>query len=200
MNKPCVIVSFILLGGIIAFQQYRYNSLSTDRDIYKKNTETLLADVRQYKIKDSINVVSVLELSLKISEYEKYRSEDARLIKSLEIDRKRLQQIITTQTETVHRLEGNVRDSLVYVNSYITDTLQCVSVSDKWFDFAGCIDRKKIFSGTFESRDSLIYVEHIIPRRFLWIFKYGVKERRQEMLSKNPNTKIMGAEFISIRK
>jgi hypothetical protein len=200
MNKLYVILSFILLAGVIAFQQYRYNRILENRDTYKKNTETLLSDVKRYKTKDSINVVSVLELSLKISEYEKYRSEDAKLIQSLEIDKKRLQQIVTAQTETRYGIEADVRDSLVYVNRYITDTLQCIFVSEKWFDFAGCINREKVFSGTFESRDSLVYVEHIIPKRFLWIFKYGVKERRQEILSRNPNTKIMGVEFITIRK
>ncbi|MFQ7039320.1 MAG: DUF6549 family protein [Barnesiella sp.] len=30
--------------------------------------------------------------------------------------------------------------------------------------------------------------------------KWGGKERKQEIISKNPNTKILSAEYISIRK
>jgi hypothetical protein len=51
----------------------------------------------------------------------------------------------------------------------------------------------------FETRDSLLYVEYIVPRRF-WFIKWGVKERRQEIVSRNPYTRIMGAEFVVIRK
>jgi hypothetical protein len=200
MNKLYLPLIIALLIGVIAFQRYRYDKVSAERDTYRTNTETLLYDVRQYRARDSINVVSIGELSLKVSEYEKYRADDAGLIKSLEVDAKRLQQVITTQTQTIYRMESNVKDSLVYIDSYITDTLQCISMSEKWYDFQGCIDKEKRFSGIFENRDSLVYVEHIIPKRFLWIFKYGVKERRQEMLSKNPNTRIVGAEFITIRK
>jgi hypothetical protein len=63
----------------------------------------------------------------------------------------------------------------------------------------GCIGADAKFAGRFESRDSLLYVEHVVPKRF-WFIRWGVKERRQEIVSRNPHTKIIGAEFVTIRK
>ncbi|MCU6769802.1 hypothetical protein OCV73_12715 [Barnesiella propionica] len=74
-----------------------------------------------------------------------------------------------------------------------------LEISDKWFALNGCINKNNEFSGIFENRDSLIYVEHIVPKKFLFI-KWGGKERKQEIISKNLNTKILSAEYISIRK
>jgi hypothetical protein len=110
-----------------------------------------------------------------------------------------LQQITTAQTETVYELHAPVRDSVTRNDSIRVDTLRCVSINEKWFDLNGCIDTHSTFTGTFESRDSLLYVEHIVPKRF-WFIRWGVKERRQEIVSRNPNTRIVGAEFVTIRK
>lgn len=158
-----------------------------------------MGKVEAYKANDSLNVVSIGRLELKLSEYKKYRADDLELISSLKVDKKRLEQITTAQTQTTYELKGSVRDSIVYVDNYIVDTLRCLDIANKWFDLHGCIKKKNEFSGTFENRDSLVYVEHVVPKKFLFI-KWGVKERRQEILSKNPNTKIVNAEYISIRK
>jgi hypothetical protein len=107
------------------------------------------------------------------------------------------QQIITTQTETIYGLSGKVRDSIVYSGGYAADTLRCIDIADKWFDLSGCIDSRDNFTGMFESRDSLLYVEHIVPKQF-WFIKWGVKERRQETVSRNPYNRILGAEFVVI--
>jgi hypothetical protein len=149
--------------------------------------------------KDSLNAASVGELQLKLAELNKYRSDDMKLIESLQVDRKRLQQITTTQTQTIYELNTNVRDSTVYRENNIVDTLHCIDIAEKWFDLNGCINSESKFVGRFENRDSLLYVEHVIPRQFLFI-KWGVKERKQEIVSRNPHTTIVGAEFITLRK
>jgi hypothetical protein len=188
-----------VMTGIIFFQQRRINVITEDRDTYKKNTYSLLSDIEHYKVADSLQVVSIDELILTVKEYEQYRQEDMALIKSLKVDKNRLQKIISAQTATAYELSGVFRDSIVYLNSYDTDTLRCVDINEKWFDLHGCIDTTAKFTGTFESRDSLLYVEHVIPKRF-WFIKWGVKERRQEIVSRNPYTRIEGAEFVTVRK
>jgi hypothetical protein len=55
------------------------------------------------------------------------------------------------------------------------------------------------WTGRFESRDSLLYVEHVVPKRF-WFIRWGVKERRQEIVSRNPHVRIVGAEFVTVRR
>ena len=191
-------IIIISLAGTTAFLTHRLKKEKAEKELYQKNTDVLMGKVEAYKANDSLNVVSIGRLELKLSEYKKYRADDLELISSLRVDKKRLEQITTAQTQTIYELKGSVRDSIVYDN-YIVDTLRCLDIANKWFDLHGCINKKNEFSGTFENRDSLVYVEHVVPKKFLFI-KWGVKERKQEVLSKNPNTTIVNAEYISIRK
>jgi len=187
--------------SLIAWQSNRIREISKERNVYIQNTKVLLEDVKFYQTKDSLNVASVGELQLKVSEFEKYRSSDMQLISSLQVDNKRLQKITTAQTQTLYELAGTVRDSFIIRDNFIHDTLRCITILDKWFSMNGCIYKSSIFTGKFENNDSLLYVEHVIPKRFLgFLWKYGMKERRQEIVSRNPHTKITSAEFITIRK
>jgi len=196
-----LIALIVIISGVTAFLNSELKKTKADRDVYKQNTDVLLQENKEYMTKDSLHVISVGQLELKLSEYKKYRADDSKLIEGLEVDKKRLESITTAQTKTIYDLKGTVRDSIVYRDNYIIDTLKCIAIADKWFNLNGCSNRKNEFSGTFENRDSLVYVEHVIPKRFLgFLWKYGVKERRQEILSKNPHTKIIGAEYITIRK
>jgi len=199
--KKYLIIGGIIFGLVLAifWQQERIKVISNERTIYRKNVYTLMDNINRYKTKDSLNAASIGQLEFKLSEMKKYRFNDMKLIETLKVDKNRLQKITTTQTQTIYKLKTHVQDSLIYIDNYITDTLKCINIKDKWFDLTGCIDANSKFAGRFENRDSLLYVEHIIPKRFLFI-KWGIKERRQEIVSKNPNTRITGAEFITIRQ
>jgi hypothetical protein len=192
-------LTILVLLSVIGWQNERIRVIAGERNIYRQDTYRLLGDIRQYQTKDSLNVASVGQLELKLAEANKYRSEDMKLIESLQVDKKRLSQITTVQMQTNYPLTGIVRDSIVYRDNYIIDTLRCINIAEKWFDLQGCVEANSKFAGTFFSLDSLLYVEHIIPKKF-WFFKWGVKERRQEIVSRNPHTKVIGAEFITIRK
>jgi hypothetical protein len=199
--KTYIIPGIIIISliGTIAFLTNRLKKEKAEKELYQRNTDVLMGEIGTYKAHDSLNVVSIGQLELKLSEYKKYRAEDLKLINSLNVDKKRLEQITTAQIQTVYELKGSVKDSIIYVNNFIADTLRCLDIANKWFDLHGCINKVNEFSGTFVNRDSLIYVEHVVPKKFLF-FRWGIKERRQEILSKNPNTKIVDAEYISIRK
>ena len=186
------------LTVVIGWQQQRIRRISAERNTYRQNTCTLLADIDRYQTLDSLHVASVGQLELKLSELARFRLEDLKLIETLKVDKKRLQQITTTQTQTIYELSGTVRDSFIYVNNYITDTLHCIDIQEKWFNLNGCIDANSKFAGRFENRDSLVYVEHVVPKKFLF-FRWGCRERRQEILSRNPHTTVVNAEFITIR-
>ena len=196
--KKYVIIALILLTAIIVLQQRAIKRVKSERNIYKGNTYALMSDNQRYRTKDSLNAISAGELSLTLKEYKEYRQKDAETIRNLKTDNKRLQSITTAQTQTIYSLRGQVRDSIVYRDRNITDTLRCVEIVDTWFSLTGCTNRDKEFSGQFISRDSLLYVEHIVPKRFLF-FKWGVKQRKQEIVSRNPYTVIESAEFITIR-
>lgn len=183
-------------------QQSRIKRLTAERDKYRNNTETLLQDVRTYQTKDSLNAAKVENLELKLSEYKKYRADDAALIKSLQTKNRDLQKVTTAQMETINELRANVRDSIVYLpGDTVTTILRCIEYSDKWVDFDGCIINNT-FSGKIITRDSLLITESVQYKRwlgFLWKTK-RIKNREFDIVSKNPNSKITGFEVITIEK
>lgn len=203
MKKYLIIAAVIVaFATIIGWQQSRIKSLTADRDKYRSNTETLLQDVKTYQTKDSLNAAKVGNLTLKVSEYEKYRADDLALIKTLQTKNRDLQRVTTAQMETINELRANVRDSIVYLpGDTVTTVLRCIEYSDKWVDFDGCIINNTL-SGKIITRDSLLIAETVQYKRFLgflWKTK-KIKNREIDVVSKNPATKILGVEFVTIEK
>ena len=183
-------------------QHVKIKRLTEERDRYRSNTEILLQDVRTYQTKDSLNAAKVGVLELKLSEFERYRADDAALIKTLQVKNRELEALTSAQSQTIIDLRGTVRDSLVYVDRVVVDTLRCITAADKWFSFDGCVNRKNEFTGTFVNRDSILVAATVQYKRFLgflWKTK-KIKNREIDVVSKNPHTKIMGVEYIEIEK
>lgn len=203
MKKYLIIAAVIVaFATIIGWQQSRIKSLTADRDKYRSNTETLLQDIKTYQTKDSLNAAKVGNLTLKVSEYEKYRADDLALIKTLQTKNRDLERVTTAQLETINELRATVRDSVVYLpGDTVTTVLRCIEYSDKWVDFDGCI-KNNTFSGKIITRDSLLITETVQYKRwlgFLWKTK-RIKNREFDIVSKNPHTKITGFEVITIEK
>ena len=206
MKKYLIIVAIALAVAAVVtiwVQRSRINQLTGERDKYRTNTETLLQDVSRYQTKDSLNAARVGVLELELSEYKKYRESDAELIKSLQLKNRELQNVTSAQMETITKLNGNVRDSIVYLpEDTTTIVLKCVDISDPWFSLNGCATPDGKFTGTFINRDSILIVETIEYKRFLnflWKTK-KIKNRDFRIISRNPHTKILGFEVVTIRK
>lgn len=203
MKKYLILAAIILaVAAALWVQHAKIKRLTDERDKYRSNTEALLADVERYQTKDSLNAVTVGVLQLKLSEFEKYRADDAALIKTLQTKNRDLQAVTTAQLQTINELRGTVRDSIVYLpGDTVTTVLRCIEYSDKWVDFDGCIINNT-FSGKIITRDSLLITESVKYKRwlgFLWKTKQ-IKNREFDIVSKNPHTKITGFEVITIEK
>lgn len=202
--KKYIIISIIglIVASLvtIAIQQNRISNLKKERDKYRENTEILLGQVEQYETKDSLYAATVGVLRLKIEEYEKYRSADAKLIETLKIKNRELQQVTTTQLQTIDSIRATVHDS-VYTYNNDTVELQCIDVHNQWFDLQGCIYNDE-FSGKYESRESLLIAITVQYKRFLgFLWKTNkIKNRKVDIISRNPNTKIVGFEVVEIEK
>lgn len=205
MKKYLIIAAIALAVAAVVtiwVQRSRINTLTGERDKYRTNTETLLQEVSRYQTKDSLNAAKVGVLELKLSEFEKYRASDAELIKTLQTKNRELEAVTTAQMETITKLRGTVRDSIIYLpGDTVTTVLRCVDYCDKWVDFDGCIVNNT-FSGKIVTRDSLLITESVQYKRFLnflWKTK-RIKNREFDIVSKNPHTKITGFEVITIEK
>jgi len=80
----------IIVGCFSAYQMYKLQKVTDERDLYWRNTSALMEEMQTYVVRDSLNVSTVQALELSLKEIKKYRSEDMWLIEELEIDRKRL--------------------------------------------------------------------------------------------------------------
>lgn len=203
--KKYLIWAAIILAVAAAFwvQHVKIKRLTEERDKYRSNTEILLQDVKTYQTKDSLNAAKVGGLELKLSEFKKYRADDATLIKSLQTKNRDLQRVTTAQMETINELRATVRDSVVYLlGDTVTTVLRCVDIVEPYFELHGCATPDGQFTGTHINRDSLLIVETVQYKRwlgFLWKTK-KIKNREIDVISRNPHTKIMGVEYIEIKK
>ena len=206
MKKYLIIAAIALAVSAVVtiwVQRSRINTLTGERDKYRTNTETLLQEVSRYQTKDSLNAAKVGVLGLKLSEFEKYRASDAELIKTLQTKNRELERVTTTQMETINELRATVRDSVVYLpGDTVTTILRCVDIVEPWFELHGCATPDGQFTGTHINRDSLLIVETVQYKRFwgfLWKTK-KIKNREIDVVSKNPATRILGVEFVTIEK
>lgn len=203
--KKYLILAAIILAVAAAFwvQHVKIKRLTEERDRYRSNTEILLQDVKTYQTKDSLNAIKVGNLELSLAEYKKYRADDLALIKTLQTKNRDLERVTTTQMETINELRATVRDSVVYLpGDTVTTVLRCVDIVEPWFELHGCATPDGQFTGTHINRDILLIAETVQYKRFLgflWKTK-KIKNREIDVVSKNPATKILGVEFVTIEK
>ena len=202
--KKYLILAAIILAVAAAFwvQHVKIKRLTEERDRYRSNTEILLQDVKTYQTKDSLNAIKVGNLELSLAEYKKYRADDLALIKTLQAKNRDLERVTTTQMETINELRATVRDSVVYLPGDTTTVLRCVDIVEPWFELHGCATPDGQFTGTHINRDSLLIAETVQYKRWLgFLWKTNkIKNRQIDVVSKNPATKILGVEFVTIEK
>lgn len=204
MKKYLIWAAIILaVAAALWVQHAKIKRLTDERDKYRSNTEILLQDVKTYQTKDSLNAIKVGNLELSLAEYKKYRADDLALIKTLQAKNRDLKRVTTTQMETINELRATVRDSVVYLpGDTVTTVLRCVDIVEPYFELHGCATPDGQFTGTHINRDSLLIVETVQYKRwlgFLWKTK-KIKNRQIDVVSKNPATKILGVEFVTIEK
>lgn len=206
MKKYLIWAAIAMVVAAVAtiwVQRTKIEKLTDERNRYRGNTETLLQDVKTYQTKDSLNAIKVGNLELSLAEYKKYRADDLALIKTLQAKNRDLERVTTTQMETINELRATVRDSVVYLpGDTVTTVLRCVDIVEPWFELHGCATPDGQFTGAHINRDSLLIVETVQYKRwlgFLWKTK-KIKNRQIDVVSKNPATKILGVEFVTIEK
>lgn len=197
MKKILIYGVLGLLVAVIVLSS-RIQKLKRENVRLGANQEMLLSDVHYYRTSDSLNAAGVNRLTLSCREFRRHKEELTQAVESLNLKVKRLQSVSQIGSEARYDVRTVVRDSLVIRDSLIIDTLKCITYRDAWFTFSGCSDGDQ-FSASIESRDSLITVIHRIPRR-LWFIRWGTKAIRQEVMSKNPHSRIIFTEYIELKR
>lgn len=198
-------VTFVTI--LCLLQNEKIQQLRSENDVYRANEKTLLSRVETYITRDSLNAATVDALTLQLSDYEMYRANDMEVIKQLQVKNRNLQSVTNTQATTIANLQGIMRDTIIYnyelpANGSLIDTLHCIDIKNTWFEFHGCTDNEYNFSGTFKNVDTLLIVETVKYKRFLgFLWKTAkIKNRKADVVSRNPYTTINDIEYITIKQ
>jgi hypothetical protein len=200
MKKNIILSAMIVLSVVGVGSMYIIGHLRAENSRLTGNQNALLSDIRHYLTKDSLNVASVERLQFTKSELERYNSDLVKTVEDLNIKVKRLQSVSQTATKTVYKVETVFKDSIIvnYKDSTVVlDTLRCVNYKDAYLTFEAC-EQSDTLNAFIESRDTLITIVHRVPKRF-WFIRFGTKAIRQEVLSKNPHSKISYPEYIELK-
>ena len=202
INKKNMTKYLLIAIGILAIA-FLWGGLEYERGEASRlmeNQAALLDEVKFYQTERGKSAASVQALTLSKNELEKNFEEKCQLVEELGLKVKRLQSMshtgtsshIDVHTETRDSLIYEVRDSIVYV-----DTLKLFAWSDPpWVSVRGAIHDGNVDLDV-QSRDTLVQIVHRVPKRFLF-FRYGTKAIRQEVVSKNPHTRIVYSEYIEL--
>lgn len=188
----------VILFAALGFQKGTIDRLREENARNVRNVETLLSDAEQYRTRDSLNAATIGALELTVQEYERFRAEDAALIRTLRAEKRDLQAVTKAQTETIMELSAVPRDTVIIRDSVAMPAV-AVHAGDAWYDFDGLLIEKE-FTGTLAVRDSLLLVESVQYKRWLFFKTKKIKNRKLDVVSKCPYSTITDCEHIIIEK
>lgn len=190
MVKNVILVVAILLS-LLLFGMWRI--ARSDQVRLQWNQGVMMDSLISYKIRDSLNAASVGVLKLELSEMKEYRAQDVQLIKDLGVRLRRAQSVSKVSTEFRYEIEDI---PLIGIDKW--------SCKTQYLDITASLIRDSLvgerMSASVVVYDTLVQVLHRVPRfKFLGIC-FGTKGVKQEVVSKNPYTKIVAAEYLEIVK
>lgn len=187
---PYIIVLVILVACYISFSH-----LKSENKRLKANQETLLDSIKNFKVSDSLKAITVGNLELSLKQFKKYHADDAILIKQLKGQKPEV--AIKPSIQTEYKVRTELKDSIIY-----KDTLKTILYKSKWNYISGFINKDTINLNII-NYDELLITESLQKKKFLFfrlpISIFGYKRKVLNVISKNPNTKILSAEYITIK-
>ena len=203
MNKKVLnFLAIVIFIALSIFCAKYIGNLQRENKRLANNQAVLLDSMQTYKVADSLNVAKINVLELSLSDYKKYREEDAALIKKLKADK--LSAATSINTTTTTDIKTSVKDSIIYKDRVVPiDTVKQINYDSKWTSVHGYLANDTINLNII-NREELLIAESFVKKRFIgiklpiWLF--GYKTKSVNVVSKNPNTEIKNLEYIQIYK
>lgn len=188
-------IPYIIAIVILAACYINLSHLKNENKKLKANQETLLDSVKSFKISDSLKAIAVGNLELSLKQFKKYRADDAILIKQLKGQKPEV--IIKPSIQTEYKVRTELKDSIIY-----KDTLKTILYKSKWNYISGFINKDTINLNVI-NYDELLITESLQKKKFLFfrlpISIFGYTRKVLNVISKNPNTRITSAEYVTIK-
>lgn len=190
--KKYIAIGLIILA-MLASISVLWNMYSTEieeRERQQSNVEVLNSDIKQYKVRDSLNVASVDALNYSIDEMKKYRVDDLKLISDLKIKNKSLESLTKVSMSTADTIPKEAWHPVL-------NNPDCLEYSDKWATVTACFKDSTV---AYSVRDSLdIAVSRVSKHKFLW-WSWGTKGYKVNVVNFNSRSTIEYLEYIGIKR
>jgi hypothetical protein len=132
-------------------------------------------------------------------EVQEMKKEFSSIKKSL----KNVESLTKTQAETISKLSGQVRDT-IYMNSSSNDTIHAkkITAHNEWNDYDITVfgDSADIKRTGREEFNTAVYWERLTKKGNKTIWPFGKKEWSSEIVSKNPETKIVKQSVLLVKR
>lgn len=207
------ILTFALMlvsAGLALFAFIAYRNMKADRDRLRENQNILLhkGTVEIKQTNTGLSQASVPVLILRSSEFRQSGDTLLQVAKSAGIKSSRITEAATAAATTSVEFKTRVFQTIVHdtvrdtVPRSLTTLLPSrqlqLSWNDPWVSLSGTIT-DSIFHGSITSVDTLDIIVHRVPKRFLF-FRFGCKQVRMDVVSRNPHTQLTYARFLQLIK
>ncbi len=207
------ILTFALMlvsAGLALFAFIAYRNMKADRDRLRENQNILLhkGTVEIKQTNTGLSQASVPALTLHSSEFRQSGDTLLQVAKSAGIKTSRITEAATAAATTSVAFKTRIFQTIVHdtvrdtVPRSLTTLLPSrqlqLSWNDPWVSLSGTI-ADSIFHGSITSVDTLDIIVHRVPKRFLF-FRFGCKQVRMDVVSRNPHTQLTYARFLQLIK
>lgn len=197
--------AFLILIVALALFVQLYLDTAADRNRIKQNQSLLLHNgmVEVSETNTGNSHASAPALTLRTSEFKDSGDTLTKVARQIGIKLSRISEAATAATTTAADITTPVwhttDTATVSTDSlYRPDSLVCFSWHDSWLSLSGCVS-DSIFRGSVTSTDTLDIIVHRIPKRFLF-FRFGCKQVRMDIISRNPHTRLTYARYFQLIK
>ena len=206
-----VLFVLMVIFALAAFMATRaYFNLKTDRDRLKENQSLLLhngkVDIKQTNT--GLSQASVTALTLRSSEFRQSGDTLLQVAKAAGIKTSRISEAATASTTTSVEFKTRIFQTIVHdtvrdavarsLTTFLPSRQLQLSWNDPWVSLSGTIT-DSIFHGSITSVDTLDIIVHRVPKRFLF-FRFGCKQVRMDIISRNPHTRLTYARYYQLMK
>lgn len=182
-------------------------SIKADRDRLRNNQSLLLhnGNVEISETASGRSRASVPALNLRPSEFRRSGDSLLKVAKSAGIKPSRISDVGTAATVTRADIIANLSsrqadDSASNLSTRlpVNSSTRLLAWSDPWLSISGTISDSLIRCSVSVS-DTLDIIVHRVPRRFLF-FRFGCREVRMDIISRNPHTRLTYARYYKLVK
>ena len=206
-------ILMLVFAGLAALFFRAYCDMKADRDRLRENQNLLLHNgvVEITQTNAGRSHASTPAITLRPEEFRKSGDTLAKVSRQVGIKPSRTSGAATAATSTHIDIEAPVYHPPDTVLQRLPPELStplpvgkgpteriCFSWHDPWLSLSGCVS-DSVFRGTVSATDTLDIIVHRVPKRFLF-FRFGCREVRMDIISRNPHTRLTYARYYRLVK